>query len=152
MPRRPRAHQLEDESRIQFQQILPSEWVFREKSNDYGIDGEVEIFDEEGMSTGLIFFVQLKGTDESELEKALQCRFMNKVIDYYKSLPVPVLLARYHSPSKNFYTKWATRVDFYYSRKNSKSVNVKYLENEKWTDDTPNLIRDSIELIRTQKD
>src|SRR5713226_682048 len=63
MPQRPRSHELEDESRRQFQMVLPSSWVFRPADPDYGIYGQVEIFSGDGQATGLIFLVQLKGTD-----------------------------------------------------------------------------------------
>ena len=35
------------------------------------IDGEVEEFDENDVTTGLVFLIQLKGTDEKDLNKAL---------------------------------------------------------------------------------
>jgi hypothetical protein len=47
MPKRPKQHQLEDLSRAKFQLCLPEEWVIRDKDKDYGIDCEVELFDED---------------------------------------------------------------------------------------------------------
>ncbi|GAA2022841.1 hypothetical protein GCM10009779_03390 [Polymorphospora rubra] len=51
MPQRPRSHELETESRRAFEALLPSSWVVRRVEDDYGIDLEVEIF-EEGSATG----------------------------------------------------------------------------------------------------
>ena len=62
-PKRPRSHALETESRTAFESTLPNNWVYRRKEDDYGIDGEVEIFDDDGQTTGLLFFVQLKATE-----------------------------------------------------------------------------------------
>ena len=45
LPKRHRNHQLETESVREFQSLLPSTWVYRTPTDDYGIDGEVEIFD-----------------------------------------------------------------------------------------------------------
>src|SRR4030043_1323937 len=101
MVKRPRSHQLEDESWRALSNSIPNQWVLRKPQPDYGIDGEVEIFDESGSSTGLLFFVQLKGTDTKEKAKALSCRMQLKTLRYYKSLLLPVLLIRYHSPSKS---------------------------------------------------
>ena len=55
MSQRPRSHQLEDESKNHFRQIIPKAWVYRDVSPDYGIDAEIEIFNEHGESTGLQF-------------------------------------------------------------------------------------------------
>jgi len=72
MPRRPREHQIEDESRRAFEAALPSRFVYRPFSPDYGLDGEVEEFDEDELATGLRFYVQLKATDQLKLGKALK--------------------------------------------------------------------------------
>ena len=46
MPERPRQHQLETESRTEFSARLSEvNWVFEDFDNDYGLDGEVEVFD-----------------------------------------------------------------------------------------------------------
>lgn len=65
MPSRPRAHEVEDRSRRQFEDWLPDGWVARPISADYGIDYEIEVF-ENGHATGLHFWVQLKGSDAPE--------------------------------------------------------------------------------------
>jgi len=41
--RRTRAHVLEDESEKALKDLLPSEWIFRKKSHDYGIDLEIAL-------------------------------------------------------------------------------------------------------------
>ena len=66
MGQRTRNHLIEDESRLFFKKSLPKFWVCRDKNDDYGIDCEVEIFDNKGNSTGLVFWVQLKGTDSDK--------------------------------------------------------------------------------------
>lgn len=78
MPKRTREHILKDESRKHFNDLLPDNWVVRTPAPDYGIDGEVEIFSKDGSPTGLMFFVQLKATDQKNLSKALKISFHTK--------------------------------------------------------------------------
>jgi hypothetical protein len=59
--KRPEQHEIDTAARRLLQSVLPPNLVVREQSDDYGIDAEVELF-EEGHSTGVIFKVQLKGT------------------------------------------------------------------------------------------
>jgi len=148
MPLRTRAHQLEEESWKALSNALPSQWVLRKPQPDYGVDGEIEIFNKAGSSTGYMFLVQLKGTDEANLEKALTYYFSLDKLKYYRSLPLPVLLLRYHSPSKGLYFKWSREVDAYYARKKSKSIKVVFSKEAKWSDETPKLLIDYLKFFR----
>jgi tetratricopeptide (TPR) repeat protein len=148
MMQRPRSHQLEDESWKALSNSIPHHWVLRKPQPDYGIDGEVEIFDESGSSTGLLFFVQLKGTDTKEKAKALSCRIQLKTLSYYKSLPVPVLLIRYHSPSKSLYFRWFGTIDPYYTRKGSKTIKVDFSDETRWSEETPGLLVEQLKFFQ----
>ncbi|MBA7550278.1 hypothetical protein ES705_42788 [subsurface metagenome] len=136
MPKRPRSHQLEDESWKVLSNSIPERWVLRKPQPDYGIDGEIEIFDNSDSSTGLMFFVQLKGTDTIDKRKALSYRFSLEILAYYRSLQIPVLLIRYHSPSKTLYSRWAYQIDLYYAGKESKTIKVNFSERHRWTKQT----------------
>lgn len=62
-PKRTRAHRLEDASKTAFRALCDEAgWIVRDMPGDYGIDLEVEIFDNDS-TTGMTFRVQLKGTD-----------------------------------------------------------------------------------------
>ena len=74
MTNRPIQHQLETKSRIAFESSLPAAWVYRTVNPDYGIDGLVEVFNENGITTGDLFFVQLKSTGKEDLTQALTIR------------------------------------------------------------------------------
>src|SRR3990172_8311003 len=152
MPMRPRSHQLEDESWKAFHKAVPSHWVVRKSQPDYGIDGEVEIFDESGASTGLIFFIQLKATDETNKKKALCLRLPITIVDYYKALQLPVLLIKYHAPTEQIYIKWASEIDLYYTRGKSKSVNIHFFEESLWSKDTPIRLTENIKAFRKFRD
>jgi tetratricopeptide (TPR) repeat protein len=146
MPKRPRSHRLEDESRIYLSSLIPDFWVFRKTEPDYGIDGEIEIFDSSGLSTGLTFFVQLKGTDIVEKDKALSIRLPIDTIKYYRSLQLPVLLIRYVSMSKEVYIKWAHEIA--YNENETKSIKIVFPEERKWAELTPNILIEEIKLFR----
>ena len=86
MPKRPKQHQVEDLSVVAFRKTLPRQWIYREKDKDYGIDGEVEIFDENDTATGIVFYVQLKATDSKSGTAQKKVKLKNEAINYYKAL------------------------------------------------------------------
>ncbi|OEU68188.1 MAG: hypothetical protein BA863_14030 [Desulfovibrio sp. S3730MH75] len=132
MPKRVTQHQLEDTSRYKFALSLPSAWVFRDKDKDYGIDGEVEIFDETENSTGLVFWVQLKATQSPNPRTIKTLSIKRETLKYYLKINIPVLIARYSATDDKFYTKWAHEIDPYYSKKGSKTVPVKFVDSDIW--------------------
>lgn len=147
MPKRPSEHQVEDLSIIALKASLPRQWVYREKSRDYGIDGEVEIFDENDYATGIVFLIQLKATDQENPKKQRRVQLSNDTINYYKSLKLPVLIVRYVEKTKSLYTRWAHRIDRYGSKKGSQSFSFVMNDDELWTNETPNLIHTYLKKI-----
>jgi tetratricopeptide (TPR) repeat protein len=145
---RPRSHQLEAESEVAFRAAIPSRWVFRRKSDDYGIDGEVEIFDANGKSTGDLFLVQLKATDETRVSKALQMRFRREVIRYYASLPLPLLLVKYHAPAHQLFFKWFHALDSYYARKAKATISFDLQETDRWTETSAARVEQTVSAFR----
>jgi tetratricopeptide (TPR) repeat protein len=121
MPKRPKQHQLEDISRNEFSRILPREWVFRDKDKDYGIDAEVEIFDADGNATGLVFWVQLKATEEKNIDKAKKISLSLDSLSYFKSLELPVMVVRYVSKTNSLYYRWSHEIDPYPIKHNQQS-------------------------------
>lgn len=102
LPSRPRSHELDTESERAFKCLLPSSWIVRPQSGDYGIDAEVEIF-EDDHTTGMTFKVQLKGTDTSRR----RCTIKIGTLEYWRSLDVPVLVVLYESRTGQLYGRWA---------------------------------------------
>ena len=90
MGSRIRSHILEDESRIQLRVVLPKEWVLRDKTIDYGIDCEVEIFDVNGNPTGSVFWVQLKATDSKSKKTQRSFRINKSKLQQLMSYQIPV--------------------------------------------------------------
>jgi tetratricopeptide (TPR) repeat protein len=113
MPQRPIQHQLEDESRTAFAAILPSRHVFRSEHRDYGIDCEVEEFDQNNAATGRRFRVQIKATGETG-SAAMRERIKLDSAAYYRAQQLPVLMVRYVAPTKRLYGRWFHEFDPYY--------------------------------------
>jgi tetratricopeptide (TPR) repeat protein len=130
MPKRPGQHQLEDTSRSKLTLLFPREWVLRDKDKDYGIDVEVEVFDLEGYSTGLMFFVQLKATESDNMATIRNLDFSIDRLDYYETLDLPVLICRYSYSEDLFYAKWSSEIDTFNCKKGAKTVRLKFNEND----------------------
>ena len=138
MPTRPRAHRLDPEARRAFEDAIDPTFVFYSRPQpEYGIDGEVEEFDGEGRATGLHFFVQLKGTDETDLGRALAVPVPLGTADYYRAAPLPMLMVRWHAPTRTLYTRWFHQYDPYYGRGGKKTLTFRWDPSDVWGDQTP---------------
>jgi tetratricopeptide (TPR) repeat protein len=151
MPKRVNQHEIEDISRAKFQLALPRKWVFRDKAKDYGIDGEVELFDNLKNPSGLVFWVQLKATESKEKARKLNVDFSIESLNYYRTLDIPVLLVRYSDHDDEIYTKWIHNVDLYYAKKNAKTIRINLSETDKWNDATHHIIEEYLKRIRKLK-
>lgn len=108
MTQRPRSHQLEDESRRAFANLLPAAWTVQDLVPDYGLDQRVEVF-ANGRATGLVFYVQLKATDNADNSRNRQISIRPDHYAYWTSLNDPVLLVLYFAASQSAYARWAHR-------------------------------------------
>lgn len=133
MPKRPIQHKLEDLSRTKFQLAIPRNWAFRNKDKDYGIDGEVELFDSSDKAQGLLFYVQLKATESKSEATIMNVDFKIETLSYYKKLDIPVLLVRYSEHKDSFYIKWINNVDFFFIKEKAKTIRIKLEEKDIWT-------------------
>lgn len=110
MPSRPRQHVLEEESRRTFRDVIPAEWVVRDQQPDYGLDLQVQPF-ENGEPTNLLFFVQVKGTDaDTDTEAGIKIDFFSDRLQQYAGSPNPVMLVGFHAPSNRLFYAWVHRV------------------------------------------
>ncbi len=122
-PQRVRTHRLESEARRHFRELVENHgWVVRPLDQpDYGIDDHVEIFDGDD-ATGLTFLVQSRGTDTT-LDAALKVETRTAQQNYFRVLSDPVLIARYHSPTRKTLAKWFHAVDPY-PRRSSQTITL----------------------------
>ena len=119
LPKRTRQHRLESESRKAFEAVLPSRHVFRPEHSDYGIDGEVEEFDNSDQATGRRFRVQLKGTDKTG-PSAMRERIKLSTAAYYRAQQLPVLMVRYLATTEQLFGRWFHEFDPYYEHTGTK--------------------------------
>tara|TARA_R110001592_G_scaffold26738_1_gene99811 strand:+ start:3466 stop:5385 length:1920 start_codon:yes stop_codon:yes gene_type:complete len=148
MPKRPKQHQLEDLSRAKFQLCLPEKWVIRDKDKDYGIDCEVELFDDEENSTGLLFYVQLKATASKKESEIFNVDFKIDTLEYFKQLEIPVLLARYSQHLDKTYVKWVNEVDLTFAKEKAKTFRIKIQESDEWTQKSIIQIENDLNNVR----
>jgi len=140
MPKRPQQHVTESASKRAFERRLPKEWVYREQVEDYGIDGEVEIFSE-GQATGLIFKVQLKGTDQED--PPISVRLTKDKVNYYSSLPLPVLVVLHHRRADRVFARWVQSWDPAEETSTENSITMRFPdESELAAESVRNLARD----------
>ena len=144
MPKRPIQHQLEDKSRAAFRLLLPDQWVFRDKPSDYGIDGEVELFDEHGQSQGLVFLVQLKATSSSDAKRNRRQSISLETLAYYRKLDLPVLVVRWIETENSFFYRWSGLIDPYNRREGAKTFSFQFADDELWRPDTPESLTDDL--------
>src|SRR5262245_13461857 len=125
LPLRPRQHVLENETLNFVKQILPTEWIVSDGGKDYGIDLVVEIVENEQV-TGAHFLMQLKGTDEINIQKDEYIVHSCKVstLKYFLERPEPVIYLVYDAKDKVGYWIWIQ--DFI---RNTLSANWKTKEN-----------------------
>ena len=105
MTTRPKSHSLSEKSVRRFQEALPQGWAWNEIRPDYGIDGRVEVFQDE-KATGRYFFVQIKASKK----KRRMC-LKKAHIKYYMEMNTPVLLVQYIEQEDALYMKWASEVN-----------------------------------------
>lgn len=103
-PRRPKIHQIEDESARILTNIVPSAWVLRNSTHDYGIDREVEIFEDE-IATAQLFKLQLKGSGRVDPNQP-SVRVDTDTFFYWRNLDLPVLLVLVDVESGTAYGRW----------------------------------------------
>ena len=118
----------------------------RPKVSDYGTDLEVEIFEEDGSATGLMFYVQLRGTDD--LEKETTTRLTIDQLHYFRKLDVPTLLVRFCRPTGAFYCKWHYEIHTTPKQEQQKSITVLFADEQRWTDETLKYISTDLKVAR----
>jgi tetratricopeptide (TPR) repeat protein len=112
---------------------LPSRLVFRPEHRDYGIDGEVEEFDEADEATGRRFRVQLKATGETGAA-AMRERIKLDTAAYYRAQHLPVLMVRYVAFTRCLYGRWFHAFDPYYEHVGETHLTFHWSESDQLTE------------------
>ena len=121
---RPTQHIIDAEAQKILQNLLPSEWAVRDLKPDYGIDYMVEIF-ENFQSTGKVFYIQLKGSDQEIKENTFHKQMDIGTLEYYSTHILPVLLVFVSINTKQVWGIWSNKLlEAYTYRKNQKSLKI----------------------------
>lgn len=149
--KRDQNHILEEKSKRRLAAIIPDSWTINEPK-DYGIDGIVEIFENEE-TTGKFFNFQLKATNELNLKKALKLSFEIEKLEYYHQCDLPTLILRYCSVSDDFFCVWAHYVRLEKSNENQKTITIEFFERDKiseeFIENIPNFI-DNYRIVKNR--
>lgn len=134
------SHILEDESKVSFRNILPKEWVIRDKPQDYGIDLEVELFSNQGLPLGLIFWVQLKATSSQSIKEQKSVKIERDKLNQLNSYKVPTALFRYCSENRIFYFDWIINPYLKNSCNSTKYVSITFDDKMLFNEQSANMI------------
>jgi len=124
--------------------------VNRSLESDYGIDEQVELFDNTGCASGLMFLAQLKATDARDLKSALKFPLKAETLRYYRSLELPVMMVRFHSPTKKFYWRWLHEFKER-AKPGQKTITLHVPASAEWNERTPEELTASLHVFRQLK-
>lgn len=102
--KRVRNHELEELSLAALRFALPPKWVIHDFRKDYGIDVQIELFEVDGLATGLRCYGQLKATDSANDDDVLSLD--RDHFEYWAAHTDPVLLLRYYANTQQFSWCW----------------------------------------------
>lgn len=136
MPNRDRRHRLAEEAVRALAGAVEPRFKFYDRPQpEYGIDGDLEEFDDD-RRTGLHCFVQVKGTDEEDLGPGLAEDISLDTANYYRAASMPVLMVRYHAPTGDLYVRWFHQYDPYEGRGGKKTLTFRWLPEDRFDEHT----------------
>lgn len=136
MPGRPFQHVLETSSKLALEKALPADWILESRDHDYGIDLDIEVFDN-GEATGLRIPVQLKGQQDSG--SPARVKLKKTSISYWKESSSPVVVVVWDEKTDTLWWEWQYLLDT--SKTKSTAVKVNVVVGRKWGASTPEEIR-----------
>lgn len=145
LSKRTKNHRTGEAAVTEFRKLASDAWVVREKSGDYGVDLEFEVFNSDDNTTGIIAYVQSKGTTSKEDEPSVSIRV--ETLQYLNSFDVPSLIFCHSTASGNSFWMWAQEA-IWYAKPNAATVNLKFREYHLWHDATPDEIEKSLQSNR----
>ena len=95
-----------------------------------------------------MFLVQLKGTDQPDINDALSIQFKLQTLTYYRKLDLPVMIVLFHAPTKQIFWKWAYEVDTYDAERGQEYMTVRVSESSVWQQGTPSWIERDLTEFR----
>jgi len=145
LPKRTKNHRTGEAAVTEFRKLASGAWVVREKSGDYGVDLEVEVFDSDDKTTGIVAYVQAKGTASKEDEPSVSIKV--ETLQYLNSFDVPSLIFCHSTESGKSFWMWAQEA-IWHSKPDTATVSLKFHEHHIWHDATPDEIEASLQSNR----
>jgi len=144
-PLRPRQHVLEELSIRRITAVLPPEWVVRPVASDYGIDLDVEIFEEE-RPTGQRFYIQAKAVERIQSIPTSHSVTIDH-LNYWNRQASPVMIVLYDAATEVMYRRWSISHDPGMVQQNQKSTSVRFTAGETLGKECRSAITSEVEFL-----
>lgn len=120
-------------------------WEVREKSGDYGVDLELEVFNSDDSATGTVAYVQSKGTISKANEPSVSIKV--ETLEYLNSFDLPSLIFCHSTSTGKSYWMWSQEA-IWHAKPDAVSVTLKFRKYHLWNDSTPDEIERSLRSSR----
>ena len=90
-------------------QLIPEAWIVNDQTNDYGLDLNVQVC-QDNHTTECFFFIQSKGTEDVSYEGEISYAMSLGRLKDYRNMPLPVLLVYYSKTENVFWGIWANGI------------------------------------------
>lgn len=125
---------------------MPDTWVVRDRSHDYGVDFEVEVYSDDGEATGLVFLAQLKATDTAT--SADRVRMKSSQLNYLETLDAPAAIFRFASPDNSWRWSWTFDPNVVRADDSGKTTTIRFSADQIWRQDEPARIEATLKVHR----
>lgn len=125
---------------------MPDGWVVRDRSHDYGVDFEIEVYSDEGEATGLVFLAQLKATDSAA--SADHVRMTRDQINYLEALDAPAAIFRFASPDNSWRWSWTFDPNVVSADGSGKTTTIRFSTDQVWSERDPAKIEATLKVYR----
>lgn len=150
LPKRTKNHRTGKAAVTEFMRLASDTWEVREKSGDYGVDLEIEVFSPDDSATGTVAYVQSKGTTSNENVPSVSIRV--ETLQYLNSFDVPSIIFCSSTSTGNSFWMWAQEA-ISYAKPEANTVTLKFRKRHLWNDATTIEIERSLRanrLLRTR--
>lgn len=120
-------------------------WEVREKSGDYGVDLEFEVFNADDSATGTVAYVQSKGTASKDNEPSVSIRV--ETLQYLNSFDVPSLIFCHSTSTGKSFWMWAQEA-IWRVKPGAASVKLAFRTHHLWHGGTSDEIERSLKSYR----
>ncbi|WP_421440145.1 DUF4365 domain-containing protein [Agrobacterium tumefaciens] len=145
MPKRTKNHRTGRAAVTEFMKIASESWEVREKSGDYGVDLEIEVFHSDDNTTGIVAYVQSKGTASIEEEPSISMKV--ETLEYLASFDVPSIIFCHSTGSKRSFWMWAHEAEWR-AKPGATTVSIAFREHHLWHGGTAGEIERSLRANR----